>query len=339
MTDKKKKYGVTGWREFRANRMGILAEFDRAQLLNASHPVKTSHGVAGEAVVRHWLKGFLPKKYGVTSGYVLPTAVVDDYSLYAFDVIVFDALSAPVLFSDSNYDLAPLGRKRAVPAKYVLAVFEVKATVRPNTATEATSKLASLNELASELHEDFSSYTLFFQITDSEVNKQSILKNLMPNPLPFAYCGGAILRTADNADQTGLIDVFEKNEKMRCSLPLAEESWEKIGNDESPLAFDVNQIIARDPQGQHTAGQFRTDTPSVGGMIGGRFYASGEKWHLSKQYFKYYLSGDRLLRISWSHNGFAYFVRDLLRRLDGRSFVEDEPVDSLFGLVFDRYDE
>jgi hypothetical protein len=66
------KYGFTGWKEFASNRRVILNEFDRAKGLNESRPVQTEHGIAGEAGLRNWLCSFLPRRYGVTSGFIIP---------------------------------------------------------------------------------------------------------------------------------------------------------------------------------------------------------------------------------------------------------------------------
>ena len=121
-----------GWKEFHRNRKDILDEFDRAKEYNSSRPVKTEHGLAGEAALRTWLSAYLPGRFGVTSGYVIPDVVVASYELYHFDVIIYDAMASPVLWIDGNRDSSDQGKKRAIPAKHVRSVFEVKASLRPN---------------------------------------------------------------------------------------------------------------------------------------------------------------------------------------------------------------
>lgn len=65
-------YGFYGWKEFLTTREELLNEFDRARNKNISRPVRTSHGNAGEAIFRKWLEEFLPKRYAVTSGFIIP---------------------------------------------------------------------------------------------------------------------------------------------------------------------------------------------------------------------------------------------------------------------------
>lgn len=45
------RLGYFGWREFQRNRRDLLGEFDRAKEYNASRPVRTEHGNAGEAAL------------------------------------------------------------------------------------------------------------------------------------------------------------------------------------------------------------------------------------------------------------------------------------------------
>ena len=49
----------TGWRELLTEKRAMLSGFDR------------SEGKFAEAEFRKWLKQFLPKRYDVTSGYVI----------------------------------------------------------------------------------------------------------------------------------------------------------------------------------------------------------------------------------------------------------------------------
>ncbi len=77
-----KCYGSYGWKEFNQNKENILNEFDRVKALIDRRPVKTAHGVAVEAFIRNWLAEYLPKKYSVTSGYVIPDVFDFNYKLY-----------------------------------------------------------------------------------------------------------------------------------------------------------------------------------------------------------------------------------------------------------------
>jgi hypothetical protein len=70
--------------------------------VGADRIVKTEHEPAAEAKVREWLERTLPKKFGVTSGYVIPNLMAPEFKLEHFDIIIHDALDAPVLWVDEN---------------------------------------------------------------------------------------------------------------------------------------------------------------------------------------------------------------------------------------------
>jgi hypothetical protein len=156
-----KQYGMFGWKEFHRNRKDILAEFDRAKDYNSSRPIRVEHGTAAEAELRRWLFAYLPKRFGVTSGYLIPDVIVASYELYHFDVIIYDSLASPVLWIDGNRDDAEQGKRQAIPAKYVRSVLEVKATLTAESAAAAIVKLSQLNKLAPYLPSGFSASTLF----------------------------------------------------------------------------------------------------------------------------------------------------------------------------------
>jgi len=119
---KEKRYGMFGWEQFHRNREDILAEFERSKGYNSSRPVQTEHGPAGEAELRRWLSTYLPARFGVTSGYIIPDIVVGSYELFHFDVIIYDAMAAPALWSDGTRDHSGQGMKRAIEAKHIRAV-------------------------------------------------------------------------------------------------------------------------------------------------------------------------------------------------------------------------
>ncbi len=189
------RYGSVGWREFASNRTTILNKYDAAKQRSASRPVKTDHGVAGEAAIREWLAEFLPKKYGVTSGFIIPDVVeTPGFKLYHYDIIIFDALSAPILWVDDNPDQSQQGRKRAVPARYVFSVIEVKASFGADPARDALGKLQQLNEIAGHLPSQFSSAVIFVELPDSAfISRQPLATSLARN------CNACILGWHDHA--------------------------------------------------------------------------------------------------------------------------------------------
>jgi hypothetical protein len=303
-----KLYGMFGWKEFHRNRKDILDEFDRAKEYNSSRPVKTEHGLAGEAALRTWLSAYLPGRFGVTSGYVIPDVVVASYELYHFDVIIYDAMASPVLWIDGNRDSSDQGKKRAIPAKHVRSVFEVKASLTAESAKEAIRKLDQLNSLKPYLPSDFSSNVLFYELDVSLAEKQNILPNLIPTSSIVGYWGGVVLRCLLDEEMTGLINVFpnaQGAESQSMSIPLAK-------NLES---LDI---------GGDAKGNVVVKTQGSGVMA----FSDGKAWHFSKLYGPTVYGTLFGLHLHWSHNNFARFALDLLSRLEGTPPGE-------FGQVFD----
>ncbi len=57
--------------------------------------------------------------------------------LEEWDIIIYDALESPILFSKESSN-------QAIPIEYVRAVIEVKATLNPKNAKLATNKIIKL---------------------------------------------------------------------------------------------------------------------------------------------------------------------------------------------------
>ena len=309
-----KQYGMFGWKEFHRNRRDILAEFDRAKEYNSSRPVRSEHGNAGEAELRRWLSSYLPRRFGVTSGYIIPDVVVASYDLYHFDVIIYDVLAAPVLWIDGNRDESDQGKKRAIPAKYVRSVFEVKASLSAESAKATMAKLSQLNGLAAYLPDGFSCNTVFFDLDIGLVEKQNILPNLMPATPIVGYWGGVVLRCLLDDEMTGLMQLLPK-----------QQNGQELESDNIPLARELDTL------------EIESDTK--GGVIiktggaGVSAFSDGKAWHYTKLYGPTVYGPSCGLMLSWSNNSFVRFALDLLSRLDGvpphanRGYI--------FGQVFD----
>jgi hypothetical protein len=91
---KKLAFPTLGWRQVLTAREKMLHEYDRARAHSRAHEVETYHGVAGEASVREWLADFLPKRYGVTAGYVISPSLDSDEK-------------APIMTSSSTTSWSP----------------------------------------------------------------------------------------------------------------------------------------------------------------------------------------------------------------------------------------
>ncbi|MBX9721500.1 MAG: hypothetical protein K2X81_08915, partial [Candidatus Obscuribacterales bacterium] len=192
-----KRYGTVGWQEFMRQKKDILSSYDSAKESSANRPVQTEHGPVAEASFRKWLSEFLPKKYAVTSGYIIPDQRVMNYVLKHYDVIVYDAINSPVLWVSNNPDQTDQGRFRAIPAKHVYAVFEVKATFNKKHVDDALKKLNELVDYQAHLPKAFSCGAVYFEVVQEEQSTCKLVEGLHAN-IP-GYFGGLILR-ADGLD-------------------------------------------------------------------------------------------------------------------------------------------
>jgi hypothetical protein len=310
------RYGMVGWREFASNREAILAKYDIAKAQIASRPVKVDHGSVGEASLREWLKAFLPKKYDVTSGFVIPDIIaIEGYRLYHYDVIIYDGLNAPVLWTEANPDQAEQGKKRAIPAKYVRSVLEVKATFNSNSAREALQKLRELNQLEPYLPREFFCQVVFMELPLDLASQGRLLRHLIPEPPIVGFRGGLIMRCAINAVMSGEIH-----------FGRIEDSAALQNSPELPLAADIDALdVYLTPEGACSvppgaAVEMVSDGMSI--------------WRVRKMFTSELCNGGVCVFLNWSANGFSRFALDMLHYLDGADPRLGKKY--LFGQIFDR---
>ena len=129
---------------FLAQRDNLLARYDNAKRQASDDPVKTEHGVVGEAIVREFLQEFLPKKFGVTKGYIITHNLQYEGPIEEWDIIIYDKLESPVLFVRDAPESTKPGQRLAIPVEHVRGVVEVKATFRPDMAKRMCEKLLKL---------------------------------------------------------------------------------------------------------------------------------------------------------------------------------------------------
>lgn len=220
--------GNTGWRQFLTNRRQILDEYDREKEKSAGHTVQVHHGNVGEALVRDWLKSFLPRKYDVTAGYIVSHRDTER-TLPHFDIIIFDALNSPVLWHE---DVPGGTRSAAIPVEHVFAVVEVKAAWTAASAPAALAKLSSLSRFAGSesldagdryphaLRPNFVSLVFFIEHRSRDGEISALLPSLLPDsPIP-GYCGAVILRS-DVVDPiaTGGFELASSAEPVPAQFP------------------------------------------------------------------------------------------------------------------------
>ncbi len=312
------RYGMSGWKEFHRNRLDIIAEVDRVKELTENRPVKTAHGDAAEAQIRKWLSEFLPKKYAVTSGYIVPNLYNDANKLYHYDIIIYDSLNAPVLWVEGNSDNSEQGRHRAIPAKYVVAIYEVKSTLSVKTVKDVIKKLSELNSFSSQLPTTFGSAAIFVDLPTTDIKNKKILPTLLNTSTLYRFWGGVILRCEVDETATGQIHFFTQE---------TPESSESIHGKPSPLCIpldEVKMLISEDG----------TRTKLMTSGAGARFMSDGvNRWHVTKTYNPRYFNDEIGVSIDWSRTGFAAFAMEILRTLEG--LPQDSQNAPCFGQVFD----
>jgi hypothetical protein len=310
------RYGMLGWREFDANRTDILSDYRSAKAKNSSRPVRTEHGPAGEAAVRKWLESFLPKKYGITSGFIVPDIIqYKDARSRHYDVIVYDVLNAPVLWTDGNADQSGRGKRRAIPAKYVRAVIECKAQFDQRSCVEAMDKLRELNGISAHFPDSFFSAVIFIELSEKNSGNVGLLQYLLPEPEVHRFWGGVILSCSLNEAMTGIISVLP-NEGQQMSAQSAPDM---------PLAKDIDSLnIFSDDTGNLVIAEAGGGVTMVAGDNG---------WMSSLQYNPMYGGANTAVSLAWSASSFTKFAFGLLDLLDGIS-----PADRRykFGMVFEE---
>ncbi|WDE00126.1 DUF6602 domain-containing protein [Thalassomonas actiniarum] len=305
-------YGQHGWKQFHRNRKDILDEFDKIYEQQANRPVKTAHGDGVEAYLRKWLSEFLPKKYAVTSGYIIPNLYDDSKTLYHYDIIIYQVLEAPILWTEGNYDNSQQGKYLAIPAKYVVAVYEVKSRLTKKSVIDSIEKLKEVNSFKEQLPETYHSGVIYVDLKESEVNKKILIKDLYKGVEAHGFIGGMVLRYESDETSTGIISLhsIEAPDSEENLLPLAK----KIDDLDIYLTENGNAKLAE----------------SGGGAT---FVYTGEYWAVSKSYGVSYTSNNLILDLSWSRSGFSQFCIRIINLLDGN---HDPKKQINFGQIFDK---
>lgn len=210
-----------GWRQFLTGRKEILDAFDRAREQSRAHEVETFHGRVAEAELRKWLTGFLPGRWGVTSGYIVSPGLSSSEKVPHFDVIIYDRLESPVLWIEGNPDSSQQGKSLAIPVEHVYAVLEVKSRFARATVRQAIEHLADLSPLMRgaddqgerykvHLPPNFSCGCVFFELRDSDANDWAALDEMVEGRALRNFWGGVILRGNGHTESnTGRISLLQ----------------------------------------------------------------------------------------------------------------------------------
>jgi len=303
MSETSARIGVPGWRQFSTAKDEMLAAYDLARTKAKGHQVEVDHGRCGEAEVRRWLTEFLPKRYGVTSGFVVAQRIPSEgwdleHKLPEFDVIIYDQLDCPILWHEGNADNSRQGRSRAIPVEYIRGILEVKASVDPSSAKAAIDHLSELKSLwecrdETSRHRKFLSGQAFCGVIFFELRKEfefsatALDALIAPNIIRTQYIGGLVLRGEGlGAGVSG-----------RIELDFSGDS--------------------RDSNVDHRTGVSLLSSAAV---------SASKIWQPPSQY-----GG---LRVTWDHNVFADFAFDLVAHANGT--FEPRLLSSLHGRSWPR---
>ena len=194
-----------GWKQFLTAKKEMLDSFDKAKELSKKRAVQTFHGNVAEGEFRKWLQNFLPKKYAVTSGYIISQGIPDSKNLPHFDVIIYEHLEAPTLWIENNPDSSDQGKSRAIPAEFVKSVIEVKSSFEKSTVNDAIQHLSKLKELLKGTDKNDERYKLylppdffcsiaFFELREKNKKDFDALLGLNKGLELRGFYGGVILR-------------------------------------------------------------------------------------------------------------------------------------------------
>lgn len=212
----KKKVTQSGWSQFTTQKAKMVSDFRIFKGMSENRPTETDKGRYAEALFRDWLEQFLPAKYGVTSGYIIqqkdavkPRSALKG-KLRHYDVIIYNRLDSPILWTEMSPDHSLSGRIRAIPAEYVHAVLEVKSTFNATHIAKAFNKLNELAPLLGidDINEPYKQYIptdfytgmIFFELPEKGQGTLQLLNKLLPANCLRGFFGGIIL-SAEGLDQ------------------------------------------------------------------------------------------------------------------------------------------
>jgi hypothetical protein len=311
-------FGQHGWKEFNRNRKDILVELDKILEQTENRPIQVAHGQGVEAFLRKWLSEFLPKKYGVTSGYIIPDLYTDSFKLFHNDIIIYNQLDSPILWTEGNYDQSEQGKYRAIPAKHVMAVYEVKSRLTKANVKDAINKLNETKDFKTQFNPLYSCGMIFIDLKESDNNKESIIKELIKGKDIHGFRGGMILRYEGDTTSTGIIRFFDIEEEKSDD----HKHYKPISKPIDSLNIFLNE-----------EGSLLIGKQGVGAKL---VATSDSNWSVSKSYSIFCSEGNKSVHINWSRSNFSGFCIDIVSSLEGLAY--DDKNRPSFGQVFDKID-
>ncbi|MEX5217411.1 MAG: hypothetical protein NW701_06250 [Nitrospira sp.] len=311
-----KCFGMHGWREFRQNRKDILAEFDRLREITQNRPVQMAHGQGVEAYLRKWLSEFLPKKWAITSGYVIPILYKDNIKLYHYDIIIYDCLNAPVLWTEGNQDDSVQGKSRAIPAKNVAAILEVKSRLNRKSVQDMVNKLLEIDRFKDQLPDTFFSSGIFVDLREEDNGQSAILESMIQFGVVHRFMGAMVLRYEGDESATGVVRLFA-------------DDGDNSNTNASKLARPIDDLAIHMTED----GSVQMSERGAGVIA---VATDDHTWSMSKVYSSFMSRDGLSANIAWSHSGFAEFCIDMVSLLDGLSYSDQNRPS--FGRIFDSFE-
>lgn len=309
-------FGQHGWREFLTNRNEILSEYDRLVEKTLNRPVHVTHGTGVEAYLRKWFTEFLPKKYGVTSGYIIPNIYDDSMKLYHYDIIVYDQLNSPILWTEGSEDDSDQGKHRAIPAEHVLQVYEVKSRFTKKAIVDAKEKLRQPNVYKAHLPELYRCGVIFVELKEKDNRNKKIVKTLLEGDDIHGFIGGVVLRYEGDSTCTGLIQMLphskDANTEANSCIPIA-----KCINDLNIEIDECGSLVIAEPGGGAKMVKNDVNSPYL----------------VAKLYGVEFSNGRSMVSLNWARSHFADFCINILTMLAGQEKrLANTPI---FGQVFE----
>lgn len=219
-----------GWRQFHTARKEMLSAYDAAKEKGRKHKVEVYHGKVAEAEFRSWLSSFLPKRYAVTSGYIVSQGLDDTNKSPHFDVIIYDTLESPVLWVEDNPDLSAAGKSLAIPCEHVKSVLEIKSRFSNKTVTDGIRHLGDLSPLMGGIDNPDERYKLylppnffcgmvFFELLKEDARSRKAINEMVQGISLRGFAGGMILRGEGHSkEMTAKIDLLRSETEMKSDL-------------------------------------------------------------------------------------------------------------------------
>ncbi len=270
-----------GWEQILTARKEILDAYDRARKQTQAHEVETYHGRVAEGALRKWLGGFLPRRYGVTSGYVVSPGLASNVKAPHFDVIIYDQMESPVLWIEDNPDNSQQGRSLAIPVEYVLAVLEVKASFSSGNVKAAIAHLKDLAPLTQDVDDPEDRYklylppcfccgTVFVELREEAEYSEAALSSFLDGISLRGFFGGVVLRDTSHTNDlpAGRISILQSTEPVESTVKDKRTPLGEFGMSQSVKVADDVHLGAMIMWTEATFAQFAFDLVA---MIQGKY--------------------------------------------------------------------